>query len=119
MKMKVRAYTILLAALFVASSLSIQAQEQGSSQGSMQSGGGGGPQGASVVPASTVDTQGIRKYLLGPGDTLDVRVFGQPDLNWQGEVEADGNITSLPFIETPIRAQCRTDKEIQKDIIAA
>jgi len=111
--MKVRAYTILLAALFVASSLSIQAQEQGSSQGS------GGPQGASVVPASTVDTKGIRKYLLGPGDTLDIRVFGQPDLNWQGEVEADGNITSLPFIETPIRAQCRTDKEIQKDIIAA
>ena len=57
--------------------------------------------------------------MLGPGDTLDVRVFGQPDLNWQGEVEADGNITSLPFIETPIHAQCRTDKEVQKDIIAA
>ncbi|HKC62187.1 MAG TPA: SLBB domain-containing protein, partial [Pyrinomonadaceae bacterium] len=28
-------------------------------------------------------------------------------------------ITSLPFIETPIRAQCRTDKQIQKDIIDA
>jgi len=116
MKMKVRAYTILLAALFLAAAVSVQAQEQGPSSGGMQA---GGAQGAAVVPASTVDTQGIRRYLLGPGDTLDVRVFGQPDLNWQGEVEADGNITSLPFIDTPVRAQCRTDKEIQKDIIAA
>lgn len=78
------------------------------------------PQGGSVLNASSsVDAQGIRKYLLGPGDTLDVRVFGQPDLNWTGEVEADGNITSLPFIEAPVRVQCRTDKEVQKDIIAA
>jgi protein involved in polysaccharide export with SLBB domain len=116
-KMKVRANTLLLTALFIMASLSIQAQEQGSSQGSAQ--GGGGPQGASIMPASNLDTQGIRRYVLGPGDTLDVRVFGQPDLNWQGEVEADGNITSLPFIDTPIRAQCRTDKDIQKDVIAA
>jgi polysaccharide export outer membrane protein len=114
--MKVRAYSIILAVIFLATALSIQAQDQGSAQGSMQS---GGAQGASVVPASTADTQGIRKYLLGPGDILDIRVFGQSDLNWQGDVEADGNITSLPFIETPIKAQCRTDKEIQKDIIAA
>jgi len=116
-KMKVRAYTLLLTALFIIASLSVRAQDQGSSQGSAQS--GAGPQGASVVPASTLDSQGIMRYVLGPGDTLDVRVFGQPDLNWQGEVEADGNITSLPFIETPIRAQCRTDKEIQKEVIAA
>jgi len=114
MKMKVRAHILLLATLFLAATLPLRAQEQ---QGTAQT--GGAPQGASVLPASTVDSQGIRKYLLGPGDTLDVRVFGQPDLNWSGEVEADGNITSLPFIETPIRAQCRTDKEIQKDVIAA
>jgi polysaccharide export outer membrane protein len=112
-KMKVRIYIFLLATLCFASSL--KAQEQAQSQGSTPS----VTQGAAMMPASSVDTQGIRKYLLGPGDTLDVRVFGQPDLNWQGEVEADGNITSLPFIETPIRVQCRTDKEVQKDIISA
>jgi polysaccharide export outer membrane protein len=111
--MKVRTYILLFATLCFSSSL--MAQEQGQSQGSTQS----AAQGASIMTASSVDTQGIRKYLLGPGDTLDVRVFGQPDLNWQGEVEADGNITSLPFIETPIRVQCRTDKEVQKDIITA
>src|SRR2546421_5828713 len=109
-----RKYFLLLAAFCLTASLSVQAQEQ-QGQGQPQ----GNSQGASIMPVSSADTQGIRRYLLGPGDTLDVRVFGQPDLNWQGEVEADGNITSLPFIETPIHAQCRTDKEVQKDIIAA
>lgn len=117
--MKVRTYALLLAALFLATALLAQAQEPMGPQG----GGGGAAQsgapGASVVPASSVDTQGIRKYVIGPGDTLDVRVFGQPDLNWTGEVDDEGNLSSLPFIETPIHAQCRTDKEIQKDVIVA
>jgi polysaccharide export outer membrane protein len=111
--MKAKTNILLVAAFCLAAPWSLQAQEQG--QGQSQ----GVAQGASVVSTSSIDSQGIKKYLLGPGDTLDIRVFGQPDLNWQGEVEADGNITSLPFIEAPIRAQCRTDKEVQKDIIAA
>jgi polysaccharide export outer membrane protein len=68
---------------------------------------------------SAIDTQGIRNYLLGPGDTLDVRVFGQNDLNSVVEVDSDGNISSLPFLESPIPAKCRTEKEVQKDIIKA
>src|SRR6267143_667229 len=62
---------------------------------------------------STVDSQGIRNYLLGPGDMVDVRVFGQPDLNAVVEVDSDGNISSLPFLESPIPARCRTAKEVQ------
>jgi polysaccharide export outer membrane protein len=69
--------------------------------------------------AASLDSQGIRNYLLGPGDVLDVRVFGQPDLSSQVEVDADGNVSSLPFLEKPIRAQCRTDREVQKDIALA
>ena len=68
---------------------------------------------------SSVDNQGIRNYLLGPGDTLDVRVFGQPDLNAIVEVDSEGNISSLPFLESPIPAKCRTSKDIQKDITKA
>lgn len=67
----------------------------------------------------SVDNQGIRNYLLGPGDVLDVRVFGQPDLNAVVEVDSDGNISSLPFIETPLPAKCRTEKALQKDIAKA
>ena len=66
-----------------------------------------------------VDEQGIRNYLLGPGDIVDVRVFGQPDLNALAEVDSDGNISSLPFIESPIPAKCRNEKEVQKAIATA
>jgi polysaccharide biosynthesis/export protein len=74
---------------------------------------------ANVQPTNGIDNQGIRNYLLGPGDTLDVRVFGQNDLNAIVEIDSDGNITSLPFLETPIYAKCRTEKEVQKDIAKA
>ena len=85
------------------------------------------PQQQSAPPASTpvfsgtgsVDTQGIRNYLLGPGDVIDVRVFGQPELNAMAEVDSEGNVSSLPFLEKPIPAKCRTEKELQKDIAAA
>lgn len=69
--------------------------------------------------SAAVDVQGVRNYLLGPGDVVDVRVFGQPDLNTTAEVDSDGNISSLPFIETPVRARCRTEKDVQKDIATA
>jgi len=67
-----------------------------------------------------LDTQGTKTYLLGPGDVLDIRVFGQPDLSTSNaQVDSDGNLSSLPFLETPIPAKCRTDKQVQKDIAAA
>lgn len=67
-----------------------------------------------------MDIQGSKTYLLGPGDVLDIRVFGQPDLSTSSaQIDSDGNLSSLPFLETPIPAKCRTDKQVQKDIAAA
>jgi polysaccharide biosynthesis/export protein len=77
------------------------------------------PPSQGISQSSSVDNQGIRNYLLGPGDMLDVRVFGQPDLNSVAEVDSDGNISSLPFLEAPIPAKCRNEKEVQKSIAAA
>ena len=57
-----------------------------------------------------LDVQGIKNYLLGPGDVVDVRVFGQPELSSTVPVDSDGNLSSLPFLETPIKAKCRNDK---------
>lgn len=75
------------------------------------------PQSSSPDPqSSAMDSQGIRRYRVGPGDLLDVRVFGQPDLNSTVEIDEDGNISSLPFVEDPIPAKCRNEKEIQKAI---
>ena len=71
-----------------------------------------------VSQSPSVENQGIKNYLLGPGDVLDVRVFGQ-DLNATAEVDSDGNISSLPFLEQPIPAKCRSEKQVQKDIATA
>lgn len=74
----------------------------------------------STGQSSALDIQGSKTYLLGPGDVLDIRVFGQPDLSTSAaQIDSDGNLSSLPFLETPIPAKCRTDKEVQKDIATA
>ncbi len=77
------------------------------------------PRPQSDSSTGTMDTQGIKKYLLGPGDVVDVRFFGQSELNTTVAVDSDGNLAALPFIEQPIPAKCRTEKEIQRDITAA
>ncbi|MEP6707157.1 MAG: polysaccharide biosynthesis/export family protein, partial [Pyrinomonadaceae bacterium] len=77
-----------------------------------------GQEPAAPQAPTSVDTQGIRGYLLGPGDVIDVRIFGQPEMNAVAEVDGDGYISSLPFLD-PIRAKCRTEKEVQKDISTA
>jgi len=81
------------------------------------------PQETSAPPRAAespgLDIQGIKKYVLGPGDVVDIRVFGQPDLSSTAQVDSDGNLSSLPFLEKPILAKCRTDKEVQKDITLA
>ena len=77
------------------------------------------PQQTSAPPVQQnpgLDIQGIKTYLLGPGDVVDVRVFGQPELSSTAQVDGDGNLSALPFLETPIRAKCRSDKEVQRDI---
>jgi polysaccharide biosynthesis/export protein len=71
------------------------------------------------LQASGIDNQGIRNYLLGPGDVVEIRVFGQPDLSSTAPVDSDGNLSSLPFLEKPIPAKCRTEKQVQKDIATA
>src|SRR5713226_8857459 len=77
------------------------------------------PNTSSIQANTSLDSQGLGRYRVGPGDLLDVRVFGQPDLNSTVEIDADGNISSLPFIEQPIPAKCRDEKDIQKSITEA
>jgi polysaccharide export outer membrane protein len=105
MKMKTKQSLVLVIAFVCALAGSVYAQETQ-------------PQESSAPPPSSpgLDVQGIKKYLLGPGDVVDVRVFGQPELNGTAQVDSDGNLNALPFLETPIRAKCRSEKEVQKDI---
>jgi polysaccharide biosynthesis/export protein len=70
------------------------------------------------VVFAVVQGQQQQVYLLGPGDVLEVKIFGQPDLNSTPQVDSDGNLSSLPFLD-PIPARCRTEREVQKDIAVA
>jgi polysaccharide export outer membrane protein len=79
------------------------------------------PAGASSVNGSAgggVDQLGVKKYLLGPGDTLDLRVFNESQFNGMLVVNDEGKI-EVPFVDEPITAQCRTDREIKQDIVKA
>lgn len=106
-----KSLSILLFAIFATPTLVLSQESQSPSMPQSQ--------GPVMSQPSSVDNQGIRNYLLGPGDMLDVRVFGQPDLNALVEVDSDGNISSLPFLEAPIPAKCRNEKEVQKAIATA
>jgi len=92
--------------------ISVLAQSQSQSQSQ--------PTASVYQPSSaSIDEQGIRGYRLGPGDILDIRIWGQPDLNSMVEIDEDGNISSLPFVEDPIPAKCHTEKEVQKSVTDA
>ena len=106
--MKVKKTLVLAVALVLMLTGSAQAQEQ-QQQPSTQT----------TQQSSSLDIQGIKAYLLGPGDVLDVRVFGQPELTSTVQVDSEGNLSALPFLESPIKAKCRTEKEVQKDITTA
>jgi polysaccharide export outer membrane protein len=91
-----------------------------------QSDGSGGGGSASQVPVvntsssgtASMDAMGIKKYLLGPGDVLDLRVYNEPQFNGTLIVNDEGNL-EVPFVETPIPAQCRSDREIKQDVVKA
>ncbi|HVF41638.1 MAG TPA: polysaccharide biosynthesis/export family protein [Pyrinomonadaceae bacterium] len=62
------------------------------------------------------ETAGVKKYLLGPGDVLDLRVYNEPQFNGSLVVDDEGRV-SVPFLDEPVTAQCRTDRDIKVDIV--
>jgi len=108
--MKVKQLLVLMVAFVCMFIGAVHAQEQQQQQPSTPT---------NVPQPSNLDIQGIKSYLLGPGDVLDVRVFGQPELTTTVQVDSDGNLSALPFLEIPIKAKCRSDKDVQKDIATA
>jgi polysaccharide export outer membrane protein len=108
--MKVKSLLLLFALCCLTSAA--LAQDAGSSAPQSPSGGGigSGPPG--------MDSLGVRKYLLGPGDVLDLRVYNESQFNGQLTVDDDGML-EVPFLDDPLPAQCRTDREIRADITSA
>ena len=113
--MKTKSVLLVLAVCVSVATATALAQQQ-------DGGGGQSPQVPVVNTASngspSLDTMGVKKYLLGPGDILDLRVYNEPQFNGRLVVNDEGNI-EVPFVEDPIPARCRTDREIKQDIVTA
>lgn len=105
---------LLLLSLCCGLAATVAAQDSTSGGSSPQTGvmntGGSG--------VSTPEAAGVKKYLLGPGDVLDLRVYNEPQFNGQLVVDDEGKV-AVPFVDEPLVAQCRNDREVKADIVKA
>ena len=69
-----------------------------------------------VPPQAMYTARG--EYVLGLGDVLQLKVYGEPQFDGDLKIEEDGNI-SVPFSDEPIPARCRKVNAVRKDVIAA
>lgn len=98
--MKHRTLGIFVLALFLATAGTTARAQQPASQS-----------GDSPV-AGTVGSSTRENYLIGPGDTIDIRVLGEEQMSAAGvKVSEDGYIRT-PFVDEDIRAACRTEREL-------
>ena len=63
----------------------------------------------------SVDDSEAAGYLVGPGDKIQGKVLGEPEFDFVAEIDETGKF-SIPFVEEPISAQCRTEPEIRADV---
>ena len=54
-------------------------------------------------------------YLIGPGDLVVGKVLGESQFDFETTVDPDGRMT-IPFIDDPIPAACKTELELRADI---
>lgn len=58
------------------------------------------------------------EYVLGLGDVLQLKVYGEPQFDGDLTIEEDGRIV-VPFSDTPIPARCRKVNAVRKDVLEA
>ena len=69
--------------------------------------------GQDIMPATEIQ----KGYLIGPGDVVTIKVLGEEEFNIEAvTVDEDGKI-QVPYSETGIVAQCRTEKEIRAEVM--
>jgi protein involved in polysaccharide export with SLBB domain len=62
-------------------------------------------------------TNGSKGYLIGPGDVIAVKALGEKDFDIEGlTVDEDGRV-QIPFVDQPVAASCKTERELQSDVI--
>jgi polysaccharide biosynthesis/export protein len=56
------------------------------------------------------------RYRIGPGDVLDIKVFGKPQFNREGVRVDPRGMIRMPLVKEEIRAACRTEDELAREI---
>lgn len=74
---------------------------------------------ASVSAQKPVEPLAAQGYLIGPGDVLSIKALGEPTFDVESlRVDEDGKI-SIPYVESPLTAKCKTERGLQADVITA
>jgi polysaccharide export outer membrane protein len=99
------ALVLVLANLLVVCAGSASAQEQS----------------AVVTSPAASKTSGARAaaddhYRIGPGDVLDIKVFGKPQFNREGVKVDPRGMIRMPLVKQEIRAACRTEEELAAEV---
>lgn len=77
------------------------------------------PPSVPVTPASLqTPSANDERYRIGYQDTIEIQVFGQPQLSQRVRVNANGTI-NLFRLPKPLAAVCRTERELADDIAVA
>ena len=69
------------------------------------------------VPESQRNVEVDYDYILGPGDTVDIFVWGNEELSSKGEVRPDGKLTT--HLVEDLQASGKTSTQLARDIEAA
>lgn len=56
------------------------------------------------------------KDLIHLGDTIDVDILGSVEYDWRGTLTPEGFLSGLNFVEEPVYAQCKTEKEVADSV---
>lgn len=71
---------------------------------------------ASTVSRPVNSTDDDKRYRIGAGDVLDIKVFRKPEFDREGvRVDSRGMIR-IPLVKVEIRAACRTEEELAAEI---
>ncbi|MBC7911405.1 MAG: polysaccharide biosynthesis/export family protein [Pyrinomonadaceae bacterium] len=74
---------------------------------------------ASTPAPKIEEPERVKAYVISTGDTLNITIARRPELNWRGQINSDGDIPVLLYLEKPVRALCRTEMEVAKEIAEA
>src|SRR6185295_3778172 len=68
---------------------------------------------ASSAKASASNGASDERYRIGPGDILDIKVFGKPQFNREGVRVDPRGMIRMPLIKQEIEAACHTEAELE------